>query len=137
MKVLGYCIFSTIEQRSLAEGASLSLPRASLLPEVSEAARVGDLIWVKEPWALISSRRAGPQNIREVVVGPVIGRNRDLPPHVKAILNQLRQHPKPPYALARADSRATLEITGLGEEALHVRVHLMQVDQFRRKARAA
>jgi hypothetical protein len=133
MKVLGYCIFETIEQRRLAEGAELSLPRSSFLPDVLKDARLGDLIWVKEPWSLISSRRYGPANIREVAVGPVELRNRNLPPRVRAVVNQLRNQPKPAYALARADSRATLEITGIGEETLQVTVHMMQVDQLRRQ----
>lgn len=135
MKLLGSCIISTLEQRTLADGASLDLPRTRLEPRILARARIGDLMWAQEPYALALSRRFGPQNIREVLVGPVAGK-RTIPVHIKHILHQLRQKRMAAHTLSRQDSRATLEIMGISEHAVRVQVHMQQVDAFL-KARAA
>lgn len=135
MKLLGSCIISTFEQHQMAAGASLDLPRERLMPTMLPRARIGDLMWAQEPWALVTSRRFGPQNIREAIVGPVAG-GRVIPDRIKHILHELRQRRMTAVSLAREDSRATLEIMGISEHAVRVMVHMTQVDEFL-KARPA
>lgn len=130
MKVLGPCLIPHTEQRQLTEGACLEIPRARILKLLPKA-KIGDLMWVQEPWFLIQSRRFGPQNIREVSVGPVLGRK--LPAHVRRHLHELRQSSKLAQTLHREDSRATLEIMCIGEHSVRVEVHMRQVDAFRKE----
>jgi hypothetical protein len=129
MKLLGACLISTIEQRAMKSGATLDLPRERLMPKMLAVARIGDVMWAQEPWALVTSRRFGPQNIREAIVGPVVG-DRIVPGHIKHILHELRQRRMPAAALAKADSRACLEIMGITEHSVRVLVHMTHVRAF-------
>jgi hypothetical protein len=136
MNVLGSCVIPFSEQRRLVEGASIDLPRERLMPKIVARAKIGDLIWAKEPWRMLKSRRFGPQGIREPAVGAV-GTNAysRLPPRVRAVAHLLRSENKRAEDLPRCDSRATLEIMSIGEHAVRVLVHMQQVDAFL-KARA-
>ena len=134
MKVLGSYPIGVNEQRALAGTATMELPRNNLRSFVLARAEIGDLFWVKEPWALIKSRAFGPQNVRDVIVGPV----GTLPPeYLRRYIGQLRITPQSALTLERGDSRATLEVMAINEHAIRVQVHMVQIDKFLRAGRAA
>jgi hypothetical protein len=135
MRLLGACIISILEQRSIVDGFTLDLPRERLMPKMLPGARIGDIMWAQEPWTLVTSRRFGPQNIREAIVGPVAGGTRVVPGHIKPYLHELNNKPMSATSLAKEDSRATLEIMGISEHSVRLLVHMVQVDTFI-KARA-
>ena len=127
MKVLGTHMISRNEQSALVHGASIDIARERIVPRILAKAVIGDLLWVKEPWALYESRRTDHQNIREAVPGGVLTRP---PERIRPYVEGLKITPMSAIALERADSRATLEIMGVGEHAVRVHVHMQQVDAF-------
>jgi hypothetical protein len=133
MKVLGSYMIGTMDQRALVADGCIELPRDRIMARHLARADIGDLLWLKEPFALITSRQAGPQNIREIVVGPV---GTPPPAHIRHIVHHLRYSPRSALILERADTRATLEIMGILPDAVRCLVHMVQVDEFL-KARAA
>lgn len=134
MIVLGAYGFTFEGQRQLAAGVSLDLPLSRFAPRILARAKIGDLMWVKEPWALLRSRQFGPQNIREAVVGPA---GTPPPARLKHLMRELRLSPQPALTLERGDSRATLEIMGISEHAVRVLVHMVQVDALMAARRSA
>lgn len=130
MMVLGSCALGILEQQSLADGASFELLRSRLLPKVLQRLRIGDLLWVQEPWFLYTSRQFGPQNIYEAVPGSPT--QLKFPDRIKHIHQHLRVQSRPALKLARKDSRATLEVMGISEHSVRTLVHMRQVDEFRR-----
>jgi hypothetical protein len=134
MRVLGSIPFNTMQQRWLIGGASIDLPRAEFADRILARAQIGDLIWVKEPWALLRSRQFGPQNVREAVVGPV---GTAPSARIRPIMNQLKWSTQSPLTLERGDSRATLEVMGISDHAIRVLVHMKQVDALLAAGRVA
>lgn len=133
MKVLGSYMIDRIAQRGLADGCSIDIPRDRIMARHLARAEIGDLLWLKEPHALIVSRQHGPKNVREIVVGPV---GSPIPPHLLPHLDKLKMTPRSALVLERAETRATLEIMGILPDAVRCQVHMTQVDAFLR-ARAA
>ncbi len=135
MRVLGSYMVGSLEQKLLKDGMLWDLPRDHIMSKIVARAAVGDLLWLKEPFWLITSRRHGPQNICEVVPGPVMGTRK--PARLAKILDQLRQQRRSALVLERPDSRITLEIAAIGERAISMRVHFRQIDAFLRERPAA
>lgn len=135
MIILGAYVFTALEQRDLVDGAVLQLPRERIQPRILRRGRIGDLLWVKEPWVLLTPRRGAPTFTREAVPGNLM-KDFAYPAHVRQWRGNLRLQVRPALELERFDSRATLEITGIDDQAVHVRVHMANVDVFT-KARVA
>lgn len=125
MRLLGSFLIGHIEQRQLFDGRAWDIPRDRIVSRKLAGAAIGDLFWLKEPWALASSRRFGSQNIREAIVGPV---GTPAPAHLKH--KTYRLQPMSALCLERGDSRTTLEVMGISEHAVRVLVHFQQVDAF-------
>lgn len=133
MQLLGSYMIGRHEQHQLVDGGTLDLPRERIAARILSRASIGDLIWLKEPWCLVTSRRHGPQNVRWALPGPIGERP---PPHIAKILHHLRLRPLSALVLERGDSRITLEIMGITEHAVRCLVHFQQIDEFL-KAKAA
>lgn len=121
MKVLGSYMVGSQEQRTLVAGATIDLPRDRILSR----AEIGDLIWVKEAWAMYVSRGSLHQIIRQAVPGPA----NTLPP---AYIRQVpcKISPQSALTLERVDSRCTLEVMAINEHVVRMLVHMQQVDEF-------
>lgn len=134
MRPYGSVIVGTIQQGQLEDGALLDIAhqRVSTLRKVLPA--VGDLLWVKEDFVVITSRKAWAHAAHWVFPGPRASM-RHIPEKYRSTdyLRNLRSAVR----LERADSRATLEVLRVNpDRSLHCRVHMQQVDVLL-KARAA
>ncbi len=134
MKILGSFMVGTFEQREMLDGGARDLPRDRIMARILARASIGDLLWLKEPFSLITSRAQGKQNVREIVPGNIT--KATLPKYLAPYIHQLRIQPCSARVLERADSRITLEIMGITEHAVRVLVHFCQIDEFV-KARSA
>jgi hypothetical protein len=133
MQVLGSYMIGRYEQRDLVDGCPMELPRDRIIARILARASIGDLIWLKEPWSLVTSREHGPQNISAAIPGPVGTRP---PAHLAKIIHKLRQQPRSALVLDRADSRITLEIMCIGEHSVRALVHFQQIDDFLKSRQA-
>lgn len=131
MKVAGSAILTFGQQRQLVDGALINVPRDRL----PFTAVVGDLVWVKEPYARYTSRGHGRQNVDERVPGPI---NVRIPESIRSYLHELRARRMNGSDLRRDESRATLEVMVIDKAAAtaRCRVYMQQVDELL-KARAA
>lgn len=136
MKVLGSILITPARQRQIAEGAVWDIPRVSMRAKILAGARIGDLIWLREPYVEIKSRRHTPKQFHEFIRGASPS-GLKIPPAVRPYLQEAKMHLHPARAMTRAISMTTLEIMGLLPDAVRVAVHDAQVDDFRKQARAA
>lgn len=136
MRIAGSLIFLN-DARRLVAGANLDIERARFMPNMLARLKIGDLIWPKEPWALVKPRRFGGGGFEFALAGPP-----DAPrtKEQKAALKragECRLVPQRAQTLAREDSRATLEVTAILEHVVLMLVHMQQIDAFSAARRAA
>lgn len=136
MRVLGSILITPARQNQISDGASWDIPRGNMRAKMLADAQIGDLIWVREPFVEIKSRRHTAKQFHEVIRGssPV---GLKIPKAVKPYLEEARMMLRQAREMNRATSMTTLEIMGILPDAVRVTVHDAQVDELRRKARAA
>lgn len=111
MRVLGPALITNAQQRQIAEGMMLEIGRAAVYESAAKRARVGDRFWVRESYfEWTPPQHAAPQHLCAVMHGhsPV---GLKIPREIKPYFHRGRMQLCDGASLARADSRASLEIT--------------------------
>lgn len=131
MKILGHVYIGINQQRDLADGGTFEMPLKQFRETVSWTARIGDLVWVKEPWCLLLPMAiARPGHF--LTVAPALRAEFG----TKKVTVEF--HPTG-HGLHRRESRFTFEVMGYTADAATVRflVHQQQVDALLKMKRAA
>lgn len=134
MRVLGSLLIGITEQRSFAHGATVELEKPRVMTRIRGVPSIGDLLWVKEPWRHLTSRRFGPQNVDLAFPGPV---GLLAPPNIARFIGRVRMKLRDALTLAKDDSRITLEIMAVGEHSIRCLIHFVQVDELLQRKRGA
>lgn len=135
MIVLGSLLITKTRQRSIKDGAQWEIPRKHFTARVLRRARVGDLIWLREPFAEITPHRSVRQHSATVRGASPLGLK--VPKHLKPYFHRCHLKFYPATDLCRPESFACLEITEIGPLRLGGVVHDQQVDDFVKARKAA
>jgi hypothetical protein len=130
MKVLGRVLVTEQQQRKLAPGATLDIPRAQFRALVRAKAHIGDLLWVQEPyWEYLPKNRFTSQTVHGIV--PCAAFERHERPK-SAGNGPVRRKFRDGSRLPRVLSRYTLEIQAVlpDQSGIRCTAHLMQIDTF-------
>lgn len=135
MKVLGSISITAKRQKTITEGMRWDIPRRHFTARTLQRARVGDLVWLREPFTEFTNHASLGRHIFEVVRGnsPLVAKT---PKHIMPYRDRCHRRIYPAKAMDRVGSLACLEIAAIGAKALGCIVHNQQVDEFL-KARKA
>jgi hypothetical protein len=137
MKLLGRVLLDTDQQKKLADGATLDIPREQFRQHAKGKARIGDLLWVQEPyWEYLPFNRWTAQSVSGLVPCGLLELHKR--PKTSGT-GPFRRKRHDGSRLPRVFSRYTLEITGVLPDASGITctAHLMQIDTFLNARRAA
>jgi len=129
MKVFGCVRLNDIEQRRLSEGALFDFPMSRLYTLLKSKPSVGDLLWVKEHFVVITSNKAWLQGTHGVFPGPRTGFEH-IPPELRS--TDYKRKFRDAEQLARSDSRATMVILNIANDGpVHCQATMVQADKLR------
>lgn len=135
MKLLGRVEIIPGLQRALVQGAVIEIDRATFRRFTKATARIGDLLWVQEPFWLLQNTQGLERKpaIIPAPNGPITN-----PPRYISLHTCTKERKSAKY-LPRQHSRATLEIMGVMPDSAGLRclVHMQQVDEFLKSRVAA
>lgn len=136
MKVVGSILITANRQKTIKEGARWDIPRQHFKAATLRRARVGDLVWLREPFTEFTNHASLGRHIFEVVRGnsPLVAKT---PKHILPYRDRCHRRILPASAMDRVGSLACIEITAIGAKALGCIVHDQQVDEFLKARRAA
>lgn len=135
MIVLGSLLITKTRQRSIREGAQWDIPSKHFTPRVLRRAHQGDLIWLREPFAVITPHRSVKQLAATIRGASPLGLK--VPKYLKPYFHRCHLKFYLAKDMCRAESLACLEITEIGAARIGGVVHDQQVDAFLQARKAA
>lgn len=121
VKIIGHIELTGEQSRTLRGDVTIDLPLAQFRKFVSRVARIGDGVWVKEPYLLFAAKKDLLYDDMVIFGGSPVGPR--MQPRRRAPMDGYRVSTHPAQAMRRKDSRAVLEIMGFNG-AVRFLVHM-------------
>jgi hypothetical protein len=131
MRCLGPAILDNCQQKDLEAGKDILIGRDRVFPDAAERALITNLWWVKEPYALVTSRQFSfKKNVNRCIPGSVMGMA--TPDDLKHYMHDLRMQriQRPPFRITRSESRAYLKIFAIEEGGFRCSSHMQNIDAY-------